>query len=44
MDVKYTYYHTLSSVFLWIYRPMHRTDSFIVDGSDLGYGGIMVDA
>ena len=36
-----SFIHLLSStkltIFFWIYRPMHRTDVFIVNGADLEY-------
>ena len=36
MHVRFTYYRPLSSVvFLWIYKPMHRTYLFIANGADV---------
>ena len=35
--ILFTYYRPQSSHVLWIYRPMHRTDLFIVNGADLEY-------
>ena len=37
MDEKCTYYRQLESDFLWLYGPIFRTDTFIVNGADLEY-------
>ena len=37
MDEKFTYYRPFLVTCLWIYRFIHRTDSFIRNGDELEY-------